>query len=339
MSKPVEVLITHSFANNLVAQLSEVSPDLHITTQPTRIPEEISAELWKRTEVLYTIATLPEPDMAPKLRWIQFHQAGINQVAEAPILRQPDLIATTMSGANATQVAEYVLTMLLALGHHLPDMFSLQGRNNWPADRKKQLTPIELRGSTVGIVGYGSIGRQVARLLREFGVAVLATKHDAMNPKDGGYTLEGTGDPEGDLVRRLYPGKALRSMFQECDFIVVTVPLTPETRGMIAADQLAALKPTAFLVDASQGGVVDHKALVEALNENKFAGAALDVFPEEPLPTDSPLWELPNVIITPHVAGMASQYDQRAAALFSQNLQRYLDKLPLYNQFDAERGY
>ena len=116
MSKPVEVLITHSFANNLVAQLSEVSPDLHITTQPTRIPEEIPAELWERTEVLYTLATLPEPDMAPNLRWIQFHWAGVNHAIEAPILRKPGLVATTLSGAAASQLAEYILMMLLALG-------------------------------------------------------------------------------------------------------------------------------------------------------------------------------------------------------------------------------
>jgi phosphoglycerate dehydrogenase-like enzyme len=191
----------------------------------------------------------------------------------------------------------------------------------------------------VGIIGYGSIGRQIARLLQTFGAKVLATKRDIRHPEDTGYTVEGLGDPAGDLVNRLYPPQALGSMLKECDYDVVTLPRTKETRGLLGAKELAAFKPGAYLVDISRGEIVDHNALIPLLRERKIAGAALDVFPVEPLPADSVLWKLPNVIITPHIAGFSPQYDERAAELFAQNLHRYLDQLPLYNRMDLSLEY
>jgi phosphoglycerate dehydrogenase-like enzyme len=218
-------------------------------------------------------------------------------------------------------------------------MFAAQKRGEWPKDRWERFNPRELRDSTVGIVGYGSIGRQVARLLQPFGARVLAVKRDVMRPEDTGYTPEGWGDPEGDMVLRLYPPEALRSMFKECDFVVVAAPLTPQTRGMVNAEALSALRPTAFLVDVSRGGVVDHTALLAALRDRKIAGAALDVYPEEPLPPESPLWKLSNVILTPHISGNTPYYDDRAIALFAENLRRYLGGAPLLNRFISDRGY
>jgi phosphoglycerate dehydrogenase-like enzyme len=128
-------------------------------------------------------------------------------------------------------------------------------------------------------------------------------------------------------------------MFKECHFVVVTVPLTPQTQGLVNAKALNALKPGAYLVDISRGGVVDQAALLESLKSGKLAGAALDVFPEEPLPASNPLWQMPNVIVTPHISGSSPHYEERALDLFSENLHRYLGGLPLYNIFDRERGY
>ncbi len=338
-TKPVEVLITVPFSEDLISRLRSVSPRLNITVRRARKPDDVPAEQWQKVEVLYTNEVLPAADQAPQLRWIQFHWAGVDHAIVDPILRQDDLVATTLSGAAASQMGEYVLMMLLALGHRLPEMMALQAQREWPRDRWERLLPHELRGSTVGIVGYGSIGRQIARLLHAFGVTVLATKRNAMNPKDSGYTPEGLGDPEGEFVYRLYPPQALRSMFKECDFVVVTVPLTGETEKLIGAEELAALKSTAYLVDVSRGGVIDHQALGAALKDKKIAGAALDVFPEEPLPEDSPLWKLPNVIITPHISGVTTAYDERAVDLFAENLRRYIAGLPLYNRINPERGY
>jgi len=335
----IEVLITLQITENLVGRLSELSPRVHITVLPVQKPEEIAADVWSRVEVLYTNRVIPAIDQAPKLRWIQFHWAGVDHALEAPLINKPGVLATTLSGAAASQMAEFVVMMLLALGHRLPDLIAHQKRAEWPKDRWERFLPVELRSSTVGIVGYGSIGRQIARLLQPIGATILAIKRDAMNPHDTGYAPAELGDPEGDLTHRLYPPEAMRSMFKECDYVVIALPKTPKTAKLIGAEEIAALKPSAFLIDVSRGGIVDHAALIPALKDHKIAGAALDVYPEEPLPGDSPLWKLPNVILTPHISGNTAQYNERAIELFVENLRRYLASLPLYNIIDLEGGY
>jgi phosphoglycerate dehydrogenase-like enzyme len=263
----------------------------------------------------------------------------VDRVIADPILQKSDLVATTMSGANAAQVAEYVLMMLLAMGHHLPALHSLQQQAEWPSDRWIRFSPRELSQSTVGIVGFGSIGRQVARLLAGFGATVLAVKRNAMHPADAGYYPQGQGDPDGDFVHRLYPPQALRAMLKDCDFVVLALPYTPETHHLIGEKEFEALKPDSYLVDISRGNVIDHQALTYALESGMIAGAALDVFPEEPLPKDSPLWKFPNVLLTPHLAGITPFYNERSVALFIENLNRYLAGLPLFNPVNLETGY
>ncbi|MDH5505701.1 MAG: D-2-hydroxyacid dehydrogenase [Anaerolineae bacterium] len=339
MSKPIEILISFPLADELVARLKEISPALNISVHPARQPENIPEELWGKAEVLFTSTVLPLPEFAPNLRWVQLLWAGVENFIDTPLLQHPDITATTMSGANTSQVAEHTLALILALGHKLSALFVHQNRNEWATDRSERFSPLELRDTTVGIVGYGSLGRQVARLLQNFGVTILASKRNLGQERDSGYMPPGMGDPNNEIPRRLYPAPALRSMFKDCDFVVVTVPLTAETLGMIGEDQLAALKPTACIIDVSRGGVIDHQALTQALQEKKLAGAALDVFPEEPLPADSPLWGMPNVIITPHVAGISAHYNTRAVALFGENLRRYINDQPLLNIIDISRGY
>jgi phosphoglycerate dehydrogenase-like enzyme len=339
MDGQIEVIITLTFADELVRQIAEVSPRLAVEKIVARKIEDISDEAWKRVEVLYTNRILPKPEQAPNLRWIQLHWAGMDHTLDDPILQREGLAITSVSGASASQMAEHAVMMMLALGHHLTEAFNLQKKAEWPSGRWELFSPHELRDSTVGIIGYGSIGRQIARLLQTFGAQVLATKRDIKHPEDIGYTQDGQGDPGGDLVNRLYPPQALQSMLKECDYVVVTLPRTKLTRGLLGAEELGALKPGAFLVDISRGEIVDHNALTPLLKEHKIAGAALDVFPVEPLPADSPLWKLPNVIITPHIAGFSPHYDERAAALFIENLRRYLEGLPLYNRLDLSLEY
>jgi phosphoglycerate dehydrogenase-like enzyme len=335
----IEVLITSSLSDAQLAQLREISPDLRITAMPARKVEEIPNDIWMRTQVLYTDRVLPEPVRAPGLRWVQFTSAGIDFAVQSELLKKTDIMATTISGASAIQAGEYILMMLLTLGHRLPDMAASQGRAEWLRDRWERFMPRELYGATVGLVGYGSIGRQAATLLRPFGATVLAAKRDAMQPQDPGYAVDGLGDPHGDYFQRLYPVQALKSMLKLVDFAVITLPLTPETRGLIGAEELAVMKPTAFIIDISRGGIIQHVPLIEALQEHRLAGAALDVFPEEPLPPNSPLWRMPNVIITPHIAGISPYYGDRALALFAENINRYLVGLPLYNLYDPQKGY
>jgi phosphoglycerate dehydrogenase-like enzyme len=336
---PVEVVITMSFLDGLLKPIQEISPRLHVQVIHARETTDIPAEVWGRIEVLYTTRVIPLPEEAPRLKWIQFHWAGADHAVNAPILRKPGMQATTLSGASASQMAEHAVLMMLALGHRMPEAAALQRRAEWPADRWERFSPRELRGSMVGIVGYGSVGREVARLVSGFGAEVLATKQDVMHPADSGYMPEGLGDPHGDLVRRLYPPQALRSMLKECDFVVVCAPLTAQTRNLLGASELAVLKPGAFIVAISRGGVIDYNALTPLLREQKIGGAALDVFSTEPLPADSPLWKLPNVIITPHIAGFSPEYDRRAVVLFAENLRRYLSGLPLYNRISIEKEY
>lgn len=338
-SKPIDVLITVNFPEEFLEQLKQLSPRLRIHHQPVKTFEEISADLWKQVEVLYTDRILPTAEAAPGLRWVQIHYAGLDHIASHPLLQEVRITFTTLSGAVAPQVAEHALMMMLALGHKMPELHALQAKAEWPRDRWERLKPLELRNSTVGLVGYGSIGREIARLLQPLNVRILAAKRDAMHPADTDYEIEGMGDLQGDLFTRLYPAEAIKSMFKECDFVVICTPLTPATQGLIGEAELAAMKPGAYLVDVSRGGVLNHAALIAALQEKRLGGAALDVFPEEPLPANSPLWKLPNVIITPHISGISPHYLNRAVALFSENLKRYLHNLPLYNQFNRERGY
>lgn len=339
INRPVEMLITISVEQNMLDTLQQTYPRLQITNKITRRVEDIPAEVWARTEVLYTDRVLPDPIMAPNLRWIQFHYAGVEFVLDSPIIKKEDLVMTTASGAASPQLAEYAMMALLSMGHRMGDIFANQDKAEWPRDRWDRFSPLELRGSTVGIVGYGSIGREIARLLQPWDVKILAIKRDVMHPFDNDYNPAGLGDPEGNLFHRLYPIQAINSVFKESDFVIVTLPLTPFTRNLIGAKELASMKSTAYLICVGRGAVIDQAALLTALQERKFAGAFLDVFAEEPLPPTSPFWKMPNVIVSPHISGISRFYDQRAMAVLMENLQRYLLGDKLLNVFDLQRGY
>jgi phosphoglycerate dehydrogenase-like enzyme len=199
--------------------------------------------------------------------------------------------------------------------------------------------PTELRGQTIGILGYGSIGREVARLAKAFGMKVLVTKRDGRHTEDHGFMLPDTGDPSGDLPDRIYPIEATRSLLTECDYVVVSLPLTEKTHHLIDEEMFRAMKPSAFFVNIGRGSIVHEEHLVKALKKGWIAGAGLDVFEQEPLPDDSPLWKLDNVIMTPHISGFTPDYDKRAMAVFAENLRRYLAGEQLLNVLDRQVGY
>lgn len=336
---PLEVLVTLPFPDEILAPLREISPAINLNVHAARRPEDVPGEIWTKVQVLYTDRVLPAPEMVPALRWLQFHSAGVDFAISSLLLQKTGVVVTTLSGAAAAQTAEYTLSILLAMGHHLQDIFLAQQRAEWPRERFDRFRPVELRGSIVGLIGYGSISRELARLLQPFNVQILAIKQDAMHPEDTGYTAEGLGDPTGNLFTRLYPPQALRSVLKLCDFIVVTTPLTSATQGMIGAADLAAVKPGACIAVVGRGGTVDEAALLEALQEKRIAAVGLDVFREEPLGPTSPLWKQPNLIVTPHIAGISQHYDQRAMALFATNLRRFLKGEALLNRYDPARGY
>jgi len=337
--KIIEVLITFALSDELIQQLSAVSIRLHISVFPARSPSDISDEIWNRTEILITEKIIPPPEKTPNLRWIQFNYAGIDFALDEPIVQKKDIYLSTLSGAAAPQVAEFVLMAMLALCHKMPALVHNQRFHEWPPDRYARLVPKELRGSTVGLIGYGSVAREIARITQPFGVKILALKRNVMKPEDQGYVQEGIGDPKGDLFTRLYPVQAICSMLKECDFIVNTLPKTRDTLHIIAEEEFSSMKQTAYLVDVSRGGIIKLSALKAALQEKKIAGAFIDVFEQEPLLKDNPIWDTPNIVISPHIAGLSMHYNERAVKLIQENLKRYIEDSSLVNLFNWIEGY
>lgn len=337
--KTLEILVTVALPDEVLQKIRSLSPRIRIAFHPVQKVDEIPAETWSRAEVLYTDLLIPDPMLVPNLRWVQYHYAGIDFIQESELLKKPEIKFTTMSGASAIQSAEYILMSLLMLGHRMPELINNSHKREWPADRWEKFVPSELSGSTVGFVGYGSIARETARMLQPFDVTVLAAKRDAMHPTDEGYSMNGHGDPDGDLFARLYPIQALHSLLKESDFVVITLPFTPETKNLFGENEFKAMKPDAFLVLTSRGGIVDEDALLSALQEKKIGGAVMDVFAQEPLPPDNPLWKQPNLIITPHVSGFSTQYKIRAGELFLENIKRYLHGEALLNLYETKRSY
>lgn len=335
----VNVLIHYDLSEAHVTALREISERLHISHYPGGSFKDIPQEARQAAEVLLTSRSLPEAEQVPNLRWIQFAYAGIDQVSGSELFEREGFQITSGSGAVAPKAAEYALMAMLALGHKLPGMLPYQQQKQWPPDRWERFPAVELRGSTVGLLGYGSIGREIARLLQPLEVNILATKRDLKQLADEGYTPPGTGDTQGVLFNRLYPPEALHSMLGKCDFVVVCLPLTPDTHMVMNAAALQAMKPGAYLVALGRGGQVDESALAQALHEGHLGGAVLDVFEHEPLPPESPLWEAPNLLITPHIAGNSPRFQERVFDLFSNNLRHYLRGEPLLNVFERERGY
>jgi phosphoglycerate dehydrogenase-like enzyme len=334
----IRVLITLPFSDELLERLKALSSRIEIMMHPVKTAEELAADLLENIEILYTSQVIPEIEEMSNLRWIQLHDAGIQRVMDHPALRS-DVQVTTMSGISAPTMAEYALMVILGFGHRIHWMVEDKQAKQWAENRLERFMPVELRGSTVGIVGYGSIGREVARVCHSMGAEIVGIKRDLKFLEDEGYCLDGHGDPKAELPVRLYPRQAIASMASLCDFLVISVPLTDETRGMVGEKVFTMMKPRSYLIDLSIGGVVDHGALVEALNEGKIAGAALDVFPVEPLPESSPLWEMPNVLLSPHIAGSSVQYEELAMECFAENMKRYLSEQPLLNLYKLERGY
>lgn len=336
----VQVLSTLRFTDDLLAQLRAVSPRLRLSQQTCHNADEVATALADHpgVEVLYTF-DLPSSalELAPRLRWLQLHSAGANHLLDHPIMKS-DVAITTVSGIHATPIAEYVFASILAYRWRVPLWTHCQREAQWPSGRWGLYARPELRDSTLGIVGYGSIGREVGRIGKAFGMQVLALRRSAGRTKEG-YTSERTGDATGSIPARFYGPDALHKMLSECDYVVVSVPLTPETVGLIGPEELKAMKSSAYLVNIARGPIVDEAALAQAIKKGWIAGAGLDVFEEEPLPADSPLWALENLLISPHVAGFTPRYDERATALFAENLERYLSGKTLLNLVDKTRGY
>lgn len=335
----VDVLLTVPFGEDFRQRLAGVDPSLKVieATQPlrqllrgdrpenpdeVRVAEEDAARLLPSTEVIVGWARFPVEALrwADRLRWIQALSAGVDRLDPRVLER---ITLTNGNGLGADPIAEHVICHLLMLARGAPVFMRRQVEHRW--DRGVQAR--EISGMTMGIVGMGAIGTAVARRARALGLRVIAIRRSVMQRSP-------------DLVAdEVCPPDDLPYLLAASDVVVIATPLTPETRGIMGASQLRTMRPGSYLINIARGGVVDESALIDALSEGHLGGAGLDVFAEEPLPADSPLWDFPNVIVTPHVAASSERYMDRVEDLVCDNMRRYLDGKPLRNVVDMERGY
>jgi phosphoglycerate dehydrogenase-like enzyme len=280
------------------------------------------------SEVVFSISFRPEQlAVAQKLRWVHAPTAAVHQFL-FPEFVDSDVILTHSSEVHGAVVTEHVIALMFALAKKIPQATLLQQKRIWGQEAiwSEGPRPRELAGSTLGLIGLGSIGHRIAQTAAALGMRVIAQREHPKKEKPQGV----------DAV--LGPG-AIDDLLAQSDFVVMAAPLTPTTHRLINAARLAVMKPSAYLINVGRGPQIDESALADALRVRRIAGAALDVFEEEPLPADSPLWGLENLLITPHTAGLTEKAWQRHYDLFSENLRRYLAREALLHQVDKRKGY
>jgi len=308
------VEIVEAFGNDEIAEpdLSDVS--ILVTDQ--RVPSDLRA--------------------CPQLKWIQLVSAGANQVTNTAIA-DSDILVTTASGLHGVPIAQFVTGNLLMLVHCMPQLGQIQQSRRWPESRWAFRGSL-LRGKTAGVLGYGSIGRECARQLHALGMRIVAL--DPGPRRDDGYNCwPGTGDAEGSLPESWFQPAELAGMMRACDVLVVAAPYTPHTAGMIGPAELAMMKPGGRVIIISRGGIVQERALADALIGGHLGGAAVDCFEQEPPPPGHFFYDTPNLIMTPHMAGAFEGFWPAMMDLFAENLRRFHDGLPLLNQTNKRLGY
>jgi phosphoglycerate dehydrogenase-like enzyme len=310
-----------------LARIRAVSSHLEVTYHPYTVQEAPTGleSMLGDVEVLLTYHAGFALAAAPRLRWVQLAGDGVDYLLGAPIMRSD--IMLTNARLFAAPIAEYTIAQMVSLTRMLPKAHQeFQVERRWPRDHWSEYAGAELEGRTLAILGHGSIGRKLARVAQALDMAVIATRRSVSAPawEDG---------------VEVHPPSALHDVLARADFVVVCLPLTPETEGIVGEVALRRMKRTAYLVAVGRGRVIDEDALLRCLREDWIAGAALDVFARRPLPPDHPFFDLPNVILTPHMSGISANYAERMTALFCDNLQRYLAGEPLLSQVDKQKGY
>jgi phosphoglycerate dehydrogenase-like enzyme len=264
--------------------------------------------------------------LARRLKWIHATAAGVRQLMYPELVRS-GIVVTNASGVHAVPMAEHILGLLVALARSFPTALRYQLQRQWAQQEiwDRALHPRELRGQVLLLVGFGRIGKELARRVRPLGMRVWAVTR--------------SGKADQALAERTLPASRLGEVLKEADYVVLAAPETPETFHMIGPQQFAAMKPTAFLINVARGSLVDEAALIEALRRRAIAGAALDVAEREPLPPDNPLWTLDNVFITPHISAASESLWERQTDLLLENLARWFSGRELLNPVDLRRGY
>jgi glyoxylate/hydroxypyruvate reductase len=342
MTQPLTILIASYLEPELVERIRTAFPDVEVVNRPDllgkpryvadhtakveRTPEQ-EAEwrgLLARADILFdfdfsNIESLPE--LAPNVKWVQASSAGIGQFVKRNRYDQrTSWVMTTASGVHARPLAEFALMAMLMFAKNFVYLFDEKAKKHWA-----RYCADELYGRTALIVGLGSIGREVAQKANAFGMRVIGTRRDPAKAVEA--------------VDLLFPVSELAKHLPEADYLVLSTPHTPETEGLIGAREIALMKRGAVIINLARGVVIDEGAMVEALSSGHLGGAALDVFHVEPLPASSPLWEMPNVIISPHSASTTDKENFKLVDLFCDNLRRFRAGDPLSNVLDPARLY
>ena len=305
-------------------RLQQEFPQVNVVDLPDyrRVDEEIVD-----AEIAITWSVRPEQIVAAKkLRWIHSPAAAVHQLI-FPEFVTSDIVLTNAREVHGPVVAEHVIALIFALAKKIPGSVRLQQKHIWGQqilwDEKPRVR--EVAGATVGMVGLGSIGRSVVKSARALAMRVIAVRE---HPEKGSEGADAVFAPA-----------QIDEIFRQADYIVLAAPVTSSTKAIANAERLALMKPDACLINVGRGPLVDEPALIDALREERIGGAALDVFPKEPLAADSPLWDVPNLLITPHTAALTDKLWERHYALFSENLRRYLNSQALLAVVDKRKGY
>ncbi|QDS68237.1 hypothetical protein FKW77_010601 [Venturia effusa] len=313
---------------------------------------EFPIELFKDATILVTFNTFPpSPSDAPNLKLVHVTSAGADLVLKSRVFQETNIPFTNSSGIHGPQITEWFILTTLAQSHHYNALYEQQKKREWTlgfATPSYGRAVRDLVGQKLGVLGYGSIGRQAANVARAMGMTVIAytaTPKDTPEKKaDHGFVVPGTGDKNGHIPSEWYSGLDKKSLHnflaQDIDILLIAVPLTEQTRHFLSTAEFDILsKKKAFISNIARGPIIDQPALVRALNEGKLRGAALDVTDPEPLPPTDPLWQAPNVTITPHVSGSSIAYVDRAIQVLEANLDNLMDGKPLINVIDRKKGY
>lgn len=327
----LNILVTDSIGDHCLQQIAAVSPRIKVTdvSHLLRAEHNSTPTATKQLDLLLADAEvifgfdLPRNviNRTPRLKWVQIITVGVDHLLATDILKSP-VTVTNIRGMSATPIAEFILTLILMFVKRFPLSFQLKQQQRW-----QPFPTSALQSKTIGIVGFGNIGQEVARLAKAFGLRVLATRQSTRRAAPAGN------------VDLMLPRDRLLQLLSESDFVVLTLPLTPQTNKLIDEKELRTMKPTACLINVARGDIINEEALIRALEEHWIAAAGLDVFATEPLPVDSRLWEIPNVILSPHVAGAIEDEIVHVTQLFVENLKRYLNGKKLLNLVDKEKGY
>jgi phosphoglycerate dehydrogenase-like enzyme len=278
-------------------------------------------------EVAVTWSVRPEQiQAAKKLRWIHSPAAAVHQLI-FPEIVESDIALTNARDVHGPVVAEHVIALIFALAKKIPDAVRLQQKHDWGQQTIWDDLPRvrEVAGATVGLVGLGSIGRAVARNARALGMRVIAVREHPEKGSEGSDAVFGPAQMD--------------EVFKQADYVVLAAPVTSYTTTLVNAERLALMKPDACLINVARGQLIDEIALAAALREKRIGGAALDVFPKEPLAAESPLWDVPGLLITPHTAALTEKLWERHYDLLAENLRRHLAGQPLLGVVDKHKGY